>query len=58
MKKLLRDTRGAAAAEYALLLGLIAVVAVAGMEFIGDSLQGQLATVGQCINTPSSDNCA
>lgn len=56
-RKLFNDQHGAAVAEYALLLGLIAVVAIGGMSYIGDQVQLKLGQVGACIASPSGQQC-
>ena len=44
------DERGASLVEYALLLALIAVVAIAALLFLGGSVNKTLQNVGQNIN--------
>ena len=41
-----RDERGQGLAEYALILGLIAVIAIAALLFIGTSISGMLSVLG------------
>lgn len=44
------DERGASLVEYALLLALIAVVAIAALIFLGHSVSNTLNTVGNAVN--------
>jgi pilus assembly protein Flp/PilA len=44
-----RDERGASLIEYALLVGLIAIVCVGAVTFLGGSLQGMYDTIGNSI---------
>lgn len=41
-----RDESGQGLAEYALILGLIAVIAIAALLFIGTSISGMLSFIG------------
>jgi pilus assembly protein Flp/PilA len=50
-KKLGKDELGASLVEYALLLALIAVVAIAALIFLGGSTSNQLNNVANHINT-------
>ncbi len=43
------DGTGQALVEYALILSLIAVVAIAALSFLGDSIKSQLNHVAQTI---------
>ncbi|HEY0630340.1 MAG TPA: Flp family type IVb pilin [Sphingomicrobium sp.] len=56
--KMLRDDRGASAAEYALILAIIgAVIAIAALglsQAIGDAMND----TSNCIETPNSSACA
>ena len=49
-KNLVKDTRGANLVEYILLVGLVAIVAMAGFKTFGDKvkskIEGQANTVG------------
>ena len=46
----IRDQRGQGLAEYALILGLIAVVAIVSLMFLGDSLRVLVfSTIGQTL---------
>lgn len=42
---LARDEEGQALAEYGLILGLIAVVAIAALGFLGVAISGQLGSI-------------
>ncbi len=44
------DERGASLVEYALLLALIAVIAIAALIFLGHSVSNTLNNVGGAIN--------
>ena len=41
--------RGQGLAEYALILGLVAVLAIAALTFLGGSISGLLSTVGSYL---------
>ena len=43
------DDRGQGLAEYALILGLIAVVAIIALLFLGNGVSGALSTVGNAM---------
>jgi pilus assembly protein Flp/PilA len=45
-----RSERGASMVEYALLVGLIAVVAVVAVTFLGNGIQGLFNHAGNSIN--------
>ncbi|HYA67962.1 MAG TPA: Flp family type IVb pilin [Acidimicrobiales bacterium] len=47
-----RDEAGASLVEYALLLALIAVVALASLHFLGGSVNNTLNSVGTSLNNP------
>jgi Flp pilus assembly pilin Flp len=44
-----RDERGQGLAEYALILGLIAVVSIAALVFIGTSISSVLSKIGATL---------
>jgi pilus assembly protein Flp/PilA len=44
-----RDERGQGLAEYALILALIAVLAIAAVTFLGSQINAILSTVGNSI---------
>jgi len=44
-----RSERGQGLAEYALILALIAVLAIAAVTFLGDAINGILSVVGNDI---------
>ncbi len=44
-----RDERGQGLAEYALILALIAVLAIAAVTFLGGAINGILSSVGTSI---------
>ena len=43
------DDRGQGLAEYALILGLIAIVAIVALLFLGNGISGALSTVGDAM---------
>ncbi len=43
------DEKGQGLAEYALILALIAIVAIASMLFLGDVLNDLLSVIGQTV---------
>ena len=44
-----RDEEGQGLAEYALILALIAIVAIAALVFLGGAISGILGTVGSSV---------
>jgi len=44
-----RDDRGQGLAEYALILGLIAVIAIAALLFLGTSISSMLSTISATL---------
>jgi pilus assembly protein Flp/PilA len=44
-----RDDEGQGLAEYALILGLIAVVAIAALVFMGTTISALLSTIGATL---------
>ena len=46
---LIRDERGQGLAEYALILALIAVLAIAAVTFLGSQINAILSSVGNAI---------
>ncbi|HEY1168052.1 MAG TPA: hypothetical protein VGE81_03585 [Candidatus Limnocylindrales bacterium] len=46
---LIRSDRGQGLAEYALILGLIAVICLATLSFLGGQIQTILSTLGNAI---------
>jgi pilus assembly protein Flp/PilA len=43
------DAEGQGLAEYALILGLIAIIAVAALTFLGGQISGVLSTIGNTL---------
>ncbi len=43
------DERGQGLAEYALILALIAIIAIAALIFLGGEISGILSTIGEAI---------
>ncbi len=57
--KLLKDSKGATAIEYALIASLIAVVAISGMRIIGQKVGSQLNIIaGALTNVETEANKA
>ena len=50
--KLLKDSKGATAIEYALIASLIAVVAISGMKAIGNKVGYQLNHISDILADP------
>jgi len=46
-----RSESGQGLAEYALILSLIAIIAIASLLFLGDQISSILSTVGDTINS-------
>lgn len=49
LRALIRDENGAAAVEYGLLAGLIAVVIIAGAQLVGQNLSTIFHTIGSSL---------
>ena len=45
------EEKGATMVEYALMVALIAVVAIAAVTFLGNEVSGQFNTIGNTLNT-------
>ena len=55
--KMLRDDRGASAAEYALILAIIgAVIAIAALA-LSNAIGTAMNETAKCITTPTTGNC-
>jgi pilus assembly protein Flp/PilA len=50
IKRFFKDEEGATAAEYALLVALIAVVLIGGATFLGDEINSKLSGVGSVVS--------
>ncbi len=48
--KLLKNSKGATAIEYALIASLISVVAITGMKAIGNSIKTRLSNISDQLN--------
>ena len=48
--RVLYDESGASALEYGLLVALVAVLAVAGLDAVGDSLRDTIVTTRDSVN--------
>ena len=55
LKSILRGERGQGLAEYALILALIAVLAIAALLVLSGSINDILTHVGDCLS--NSSNC-
>jgi len=54
--KLLKDSKGATAIEYALIASLISVVAITGMKAVGNSIQSRLQNISSAMDSVASVN--
>jgi len=54
MMQYLSDESGASAAEYALILALVAIVIIVGLTFLGTTINNVLSTMGKDIASTSS----
>ena len=52
-----RSERGASMVEYALLVGLIAVVAVVAVSLLGSSISGLFSNANSCVGSLSTTSC-
>jgi len=52
-----RNERGASMVEYALLVGLIAVVAVVAISLLGTSITGLFNSANTCVGGLNSTSC-
>jgi pilus assembly protein Flp/PilA len=52
-----RTERGASMVEYALLVGLIAVVAVVAVSFLGNGISGLFSNANTCVGGLNSTAC-
>jgi pilus assembly protein Flp/PilA len=52
-----RTERGASMVEYALLVGLIAVVAVVAVSLLGTSISGLFSNANTCVGSLTSTSC-
>lgn len=55
---MLRNKRGASAAEYALILAIVGAAIALAAIFLGGEIAGAINSAGTCISDPSSTNCA
>ena len=49
-KQLAKDTRGANMVEYIIMVGLIAIIAMAGFRYFGTQIQQKINQQGQTVN--------
>jgi pilus assembly protein Flp/PilA len=52
-----RTERGASMVEYALLVGLIAVVAVVAVSLLGTSISGLFSNANKCVGSLTTTAC-
>jgi len=45
-----KKEKGAGLVEYALLVALIAIIAIAAMRFLGQSISGQFSEIGSTVS--------
>lgn len=55
LNKLRSDARGATIIEYALIASLIAVVAIAAMKAVGNSVQTKMNSISQELNSANAN---
>jgi pilus assembly protein Flp/PilA len=55
IQQFLRDEEGAAAIEYALLVGLISVMVIGGATLAGTSIQTIFGTISDALSTASKN---
>lgn len=53
--RLLKNSKGATAIEYALIASLISVVAISGMKAIGGSIKNRLNNISEQLNQVKAD---
>ena len=56
LRRIRRDTRGATAIEYGLIVALVALAAVGGMTAFADSLNGMWSFVEQNVTTSTTSS--
>jgi pilus assembly protein Flp/PilA len=49
MNKFLKDTRGANMVEYIILVGVVAILAMAGFKYFGASVQAKIQQQGDTV---------
>lgn len=49
--------RGATLVEYALLVGLVALIVIAAMQNLGSNLSDQIDNIGNCVDDPNAAGC-
>jgi pilus assembly protein Flp/PilA len=54
---MLRNKRGASAAEYALILAIIGAAIALAALFLGGEIAGAINSAGSCISSPTTANC-
>jgi pilus assembly protein Flp/PilA len=54
MSLLHRDEEGQGLAEYALILALIAIIAIAALILLGGSISAILQVIGECLDNPTA----
>ena len=51
VKQLVKDTRGANMVEYIIMVGLIAIIAMAGFRFFGTQINTKINQQGNTVNS-------
>ncbi len=49
MKKMIQNSKGAALVEYGILVGLIAVIAIAAVATLGGTIEGVFSTINATL---------
>jgi pilus assembly protein Flp/PilA len=57
MLQRVRTERGASMVEYALLVGLIAVVAVVAVSLLGNGISGLFSHASNCVGSLNTTDC-
>ena len=50
LKRLTRDQRGASLIEYVLLIGVVALLAIAGFKIFGTSVKGKISEQAKAVD--------
>jgi pilus assembly protein Flp/PilA len=54
LNRLLRDDRGANMVEYIILVGVVAILAMAGFKYFGSSVQAKIQAQGDTVGSVQS----
>jgi pilus assembly protein Flp/PilA len=55
--RFVRETEGASAAEYALILAIVATAVTGAAIVLGDSISTAFSLIGACISTGTASAC-